>query len=44
MDKAYDRDMHFMLFEVAGDQMYFQVISRSGETVDGGVMARQKKG
>jgi 3',5'-cyclic AMP phosphodiesterase CpdA len=42
-DKAYDRDMHFMLFEVVGDQMYFQVISRTGETVDAGVMARQKK-
>jgi hypothetical protein len=43
-DKAYDRDMHFMLFEVADDQMYFQVISRTGETVDAGVMARQKRG
>jgi len=43
-DKAYDRDMHFMLFEVDGDQMYFQVISRTGETVDAGVMARQKRG
>ena len=43
-EKAYDRDMHFMLFEVDGDQMYFQVISRTGETVDAGVMARQKRG
>jgi hypothetical protein len=39
-DKAYDRDMSFMLLEVAGDQMYFQVISRTGETVDSGVIAR----
>ena len=39
-DKAYDRDMSFMLVEVAGDQMYFQVISRTGETVDSGVIAR----
>lgn len=42
-DKGYDRDMHFMLFEVVGDQMYYQVISRTGQTVDSGVMARQKK-
>ncbi|HKR13841.1 MAG TPA: metallophosphoesterase [Pyrinomonadaceae bacterium] len=42
-DKAYDQDLHFMLFEVAGDQMYFQAVSRTGETVDAGVMARQKK-
>jgi len=42
-EKAYDRDNHFMLFEVAGDQMYFQTISRTGETVDSGVIVRRKK-
>lgn len=42
-DKAYDRDLSFMLLEVAGDQMHFQVISRTGETVDSGVLARAKK-
>jgi hypothetical protein len=42
-EKAYDRDMHFMLFEVAGDQLYFQTISRTGETVDAGVLPNQKK-
>lgn len=42
-DKAYDRDMHFMLFEVVDDQMYFQVITRTGETIDTGVMARQRR-
>jgi Calcineurin-like phosphoesterase len=42
-EKAYDRDMHFMLFEVAGDQMYFQAISRTGETIDSGVITRRKK-
>lgn len=42
-DKAYDQDLHFMLFEVVDDQMYFQAVSRTGETVDAGVMARQKK-
>lgn len=43
-DKAYDRDMSFMLIEVAGDQMYFQVISRTGDTVDSGVIARPRNG
>lgn len=42
-DKAYDTDMSFMLIEVAGDQMHFQVISRTAETVDSGVIARAKK-
>jgi len=42
-EKGYDRDMHFMLFEVAGDQMYFQVISRTGETVDSGILVNQRK-
>ena len=42
IEKSYDRDMHFMLFEVAGDQMYFQAISRTGETIDSGLIARKK--
>jgi hypothetical protein len=41
-EKSYDRDMHFMLFEVSGDQMYFQAISRTGDTIDSGVIARSK--
>jgi hypothetical protein len=42
-EKSYDRDMHFMLFEVAGDQLYFQAISRTGESIDSGVLARHKR-
>jgi predicted MPP superfamily phosphohydrolase len=42
-DKAFDRDMHFMFFEVVDDQLYFQTISRTGETVDSGVIANQRK-
>lgn len=42
-DRSYDRDLHFMLFEVAGDQMYFQAISRTGATIDSGVIARKKR-
>jgi len=41
--KGYDRDLHFMLFEVAGNQIYFQAISRTGETVDSGVLVNQRK-
>lgn len=41
-EKSYDHDLHFMLFEVAGDQMYFQAISRTGETIDSGVIPRKK--
>ena len=42
-DKAYDKDMSFMLIEIVKDQMYFQVLTRTGETVDSGVIARQKR-
>jgi predicted MPP superfamily phosphohydrolase len=42
-DKAFDLDMHFMFFEVVDDQLYFQTISRAGETVDSGVIANQRK-
>jgi hypothetical protein len=42
-EKAYDRDMHFMLWEAVGNELYFQVISRTGETVDSGVIVNQKK-
>jgi hypothetical protein len=40
-EKSYDRDLHFMLFEVAGDELYFQAISRTGETIDSGVIKRK---
>ena len=39
-EKAFDDDLSFMLIEVAGDQMHFQVISRTGKTVDQGVIVR----
>jgi hypothetical protein len=42
-EKAFDTDMSFMLLEIAGDQMHFQVISRTGETVDSGVLQKQAK-
>lgn len=42
-EKAYDRDMSFMLIEINDKQMHFQVISRTGETVDAGVISNQRK-
>jgi predicted phosphodiesterase len=36
MATSFDRDRTFMLVEVAGGNLYFQTISRSGQTVDSG--------
>jgi hypothetical protein len=40
--KGFDTDRSFGLVEIAGDQLYFQTISRTGETVDFGVIERTK--
>jgi predicted MPP superfamily phosphohydrolase len=42
-EKAFDDDLSFMLIEVVKDALHFQVISRTGETVDSGVIMNQKK-
>src|SRR5438552_2394171 len=39
--KAFDQDMSFMLVEIDGNQLSFQVISRTGTTVDSGTIQRQ---
>ena len=39
---SYDADMSFMLVELTKDAMHFQVISRTGETVDSGVLPNQR--
>jgi predicted phosphodiesterase len=39
-ERGYDADLHFMLVEIAGDALYFQAISRTGQTVDAGVVRR----
>jgi hypothetical protein len=42
--KGYDDDMSFMLFEVVnGKQMHFQAISRTGATIESGVLMNQRK-
>lgn len=37
---GFDQDNSFMLVEIAGDNLYFQSISRNGQTVDSGVLSR----
>ena len=43
MDKGFDTDQGFMVVEIAGDTLYFQTISRTGETIDSGKIERQPK-
>lgn len=38
----FDQEQSFMLVEIAEANLYFQVISRSGKTVDSGVIQRQQ--
>jgi len=35
---GFDTDFHFMLVEIDGRDMYFQAISRTGQTIDSGVI------
>jgi hypothetical protein len=38
--KGFDRDYHFMIVEISGDDLYYQAISRTGATIDSGVVHR----
>jgi hypothetical protein len=38
--KGFDDDYHFMLVEIAGDEMFFQTITPAGHTVDSGTISR----
>jgi 3',5'-cyclic AMP phosphodiesterase CpdA len=40
--KGFDTDQAFMAAEIIGDEMYFNAISRAGQTVDSGVLTRRK--
>jgi hypothetical protein len=40
--KSYDQDMSFMLIEFVDDKMHFEVISRTGKTVDSGTLTNQR--
>ena len=39
--KGFDTDLAFMAAEISGDEMYFNAISRRGETVDSGTLTRR---
>lgn len=39
--KGYDTDRTFALVEISGSEFYFQTISRTGETVDAGILQHQ---
>lgn len=41
--KGFDTDQAFAMVEIADDEMYFQAVSRTGQTVDSGVIQRQPK-
>ena len=39
--RSFDRDFHFMLVEIADDALYFQAITRTGVTIDAGVLRQE---
>jgi 3',5'-cyclic AMP phosphodiesterase CpdA len=40
--KGFDTDQAFMAVEIIGDEMYFNAISRQGQTIDSGVLTRRR--
>ena len=40
---SFDQDQSFMLVEVAGDEMFFESVSRTGRVVDSGLINRQRR-
>ncbi|MBA3298074.1 MAG: metallophosphoesterase [Acidobacteria bacterium] len=40
--KGFDTDLSFLAAEISGEQLYFNAISRSGQTVDSGVLNPRK--
>jgi len=43
VDRGFDTDQAFGLMEVSGDELHFQIVARSGQTVDNGVLTLPKK-
>jgi hypothetical protein len=39
--RGFDRDLTFLVAEIAGDEMTFQAISRLGQVVDSGTITRR---
>ena len=42
MARGFDTDFHFMMMEISGDTLYFQAISRTGDTIDAGMISRKR--
>ena len=38
--KGFDSDLHFLMIEIDGDDLFFQAVSRTGKTVDSGRFRR----
>jgi tartrate-resistant acid phosphatase type 5 len=38
----FDDDCQFMLVEITADELYFQAISRTGATIDAGILKRER--
>lgn len=41
-ESGFDTDLSFMLVEIAGDELFFQVIGLGGNTVDKGILKRRE--
>jgi predicted phosphodiesterase len=39
--KGFDSDYSFMLMEASGDELFFQAIARSGDTIDAGILRKR---
>jgi hypothetical protein len=39
----FDQDQSFMAVEIAGSEMYFEAVSRTGKIVDAGTIMQQAK-
>ena len=37
----FDQDQSFMLVEIAGDELFYEAVSRTGQAVDSGVVRRR---
>jgi hypothetical protein len=40
--RGYDADLHFVLVEITRDALHFQAVSRTGQTVDAGLIRRHE--
>jgi hypothetical protein len=41
--RTFSNDYHFMLAEIAGDDLHFQAVARDGRTIDAGTLSRARR-